>query len=217
MGKQKLIYDLAVFDLDGTIVKGNTLHIYMRCAIIESLRRYEFGAFFRIIAFAAARSLRLCSHLTMKNGILGALDPSLRMRDDFRRRVRRALSPEALSLAEDCHEKGMKILLATAASEIYVPWIWRGDYLATPPLSREECRGGRKLRLACEYAEKHGLTIHTVVSDHADDIPLLGASTATERILINPSEDTIRRVAEAGIRLTGIIRPNGYDGCGQAH
>lgn len=217
MGKQKLIHDLAVFDLDGTIVKGNTLHIYMRCAIIESLRRYELGAFLRIITFATARYLRLCNHLTMKNGILGAMNPSLRMRDDFRRRVRRALSPEALSLAEKCHKKGMKILLATAASELYVPWIWRGDYLATPPLSHEECRGERKLRLALEYAENHGLTIHTVVSDHADDIPLLGASTATERILINPSEDTLRRVAEAGIHLTSVIRRNEYDGYVQAH
>lgn len=106
------------------------------------------------------------------------------LKQKFQQGVQKMLSKEAQSLLKEYESQGYHILLATAASEIYVPWIWSGDYVATPPYSEAECRGEEKRRRVESYAKAHGLIPRVAITDHPDDLPLLRLPSLTARHLL---------------------------------
>lgn len=68
------------------------------------------------------------------------------------------------------------VLLATAAPDVYIPWIWNGDYVATKTKDNPEMyeiRGTAKVSAVMEYSRQQGLMPTVVVTDHRDDIPLM--------------------------------------------
>ena len=92
-------------------------------------------------------------------------------------------------------------MLATAAPDVYVPWIWDGMFVATPikdnPRHRE-CRGEAKLADVQSYINKEILcNFDTLYTDHTDDLPLMRAFVHT--VLVNPSAETVKQVAKQGI------------------
>lgn len=64
---------LVAVDLDGTLVDGNTLHLYIRAAIGEMMRGWRVGALGYTLGMLALRRLGLVSHRTMKFGIFGRI------------------------------------------------------------------------------------------------------------------------------------------------
>jgi len=84
----------------------------------------------------------------------------------------------------DAHvASGGRVLLATAASEVYVPDIWEGDYVCTDAACDVECRGAAKVRRVLDYAAAHGCRLDIVVTDHPDDLPLLSCP-GVRRIIV---------------------------------
>ncbi len=190
---------LLVIDLDGTYLKGNSLHLLARCALVDSLLHLRLGSFARIGAALVARRCGLLSHIEMKNRILAATAPTPSLRRRFERRAKEMISAEAAGIVDHYRGKGYSVLLATAASAIYVPWIWSGEWIATPPLSSEECRGEEKKRQALDYAHRNNMIIRVAMTDHSDDLPLLTIPTLTHRYLLNPSADSAALIRAAGI------------------
>ncbi|MDE6278028.1 MAG: haloacid dehalogenase-like hydrolase [Muribaculaceae bacterium] len=179
---------LLALDLDGTYVRGNTLHIYIRCGLRDMWRRRRIVPLAKCMLLLAARKLHLVSHRKMKFDIFGLIEPTKELQEDFEERVWKRESPEILELVTEYHDKGYCVLLATAAPAQYVPLIWGADYVATDMDERTnpgrvECRGEEKLRRVEEYASARGLRLKAAITDDAkDDAPLLGA--AEERILV---------------------------------
>lgn len=194
---------LTVTDLDGTYVRGNTLHIYIRCGMAQMVRRHSFGKLLRTFGLLAMRRLHLVGHKTMKFGICGLIDPEDNsLREDFKARV----EPMINTRVRDALKGHYARLLATAAPETYVPWIWDGPYVATRMNDnpcRTECRGEEKLRRIKEFIEPGPpADPHTLYTDHSDDIPLMHAFR--EVVLVSPSERTLSDVRRLGIKFTVI-------------
>ncbi len=166
-------------DLDGTLVRGNTLHEYIRCG----LRHGGIRSRLRILAALTLRRLRVSSHVAMKRRVLAAIRPDAAFVADFRGRVDAMRRPEVDALMRRHREAGGIVVLATAASELYVPLIWDGDSVSTDARCAVECRGAEKLRRVLSYAEARGARLDTVVTDHPDDMPLL-ARPGVRRVIV---------------------------------
>lgn len=198
---------LTVVDLDGTLVAGNTLHIYIKCAMRRALRRSRATEAFAIAWFAGLRRLGLISHRRMKFAILQRVRTDGELRAMFVKRVNSLLRPEVRDLLEHQRAAGNAVLLATAAADVYVPWIWQGPYVATPiggNPGRHECRGADKLAAVNSYCRQKGCALHMVVTDHHDDLALLTAG-AQHNVLVHPDGQTRTVVAMAGVKNLTII------------
>jgi phosphoserine phosphatase len=173
---------LVAVDLDGTLVKGNTLHIYFRCAMTEMLLRGRIGAFACSAGLLALRRLNLVSHSSMKFGIFSRIRPTEGLRRRFVASVGKLMRSDVAALIESYRAQGYAVLLATAAPAPYIRDIWEGRYVATDmnPVTnprRVECRGKEKLRRVEDYARSYGFRLAAAVSDDTeDDAPLLAAA-----------------------------------------
>ncbi len=188
-GQQNPLKPLTVVDLDGTLVDGNTLHEYIKAGFAEASP----GNKISLAILAILRGLRLISHKRMKFGALSLIPPTDGVKKRFLSKIK--LRPEVKSIIEDKDA----VILATAAPDIYVPWIWNGAYVATPTKSnpdREECRGENKVRAITKGIGNQPYYIDTVITDHHDDLPLM--KIARNVILVHPSATTIAAAKMAG-------------------
>lgn len=180
---------LLAVDLDGTLIRGNTLHIYIRCALKDMLRRRRLYSLAYSAAMLALRRAGRISHSRMKFGILSHIKPTARLRADFRAATAPLRNKDVERLISDFRARGGAVLLASAAADSYIPLIWDGDFVATDmnPATNPghiECRGEEKLRRVHDYAATKGLTLCAAISDDArDDAPLLQA--APEAFLVS--------------------------------
>lgn len=165
---------LAVIDLDGTLVAGNTFHEYLRLGLRSLLRRGKLLRVGRLALLMALRAARVISHPRLKFGSLKLITPTPWLQQRFTAKINSMKSPDVERMIEQFKADGAEILLATAAPAIYVPWIWSGNFVATT--GSTELRGTAKLHAVNSYIAAHNLTLHTVVSDHDDDLPLLNAA-----------------------------------------
>ena len=192
---------ITVVDLDGTYVRGNTLHIYIRCGMGQMLRRLSFGKLLRTFGLLALRRLHIVGHTTMKFGICAMIDPAdIRLRRKFKARVEQLINTDVRKALD----KADKLLLATAAPDTYVPWIWEGAYVATAMQDnpgRIECRGEEKMR-RIRGAVKYPAELDTLYTDHSDDIPLM--ESFYDVVLVSPSTETVMKVESLGIRYSII-------------
>lgn len=178
---------LMAVDLDNTLVRGNTLHIYIK----EGLRRAPLTSRLGILSLLMLRRLRLISHVTMKFGCLSRIshsDPELQRA--FAEHAKALLSS---SVQERIRSFGGRVILATAAADVYIPLIWHGPFLATKTIdnpSRQELRGTLKAEAVVRYALRHDLTLVTVLTDHVDDLPLLSIP-GIRPVLVNPTAKTL--------------------------
>lgn len=186
---------VVVTDLDGTLIDGNSLHIYIRTA----LRHVKFSTKIYIFFMLMLRALRIVSHRRMKFGIISRIPATETIKTEFIRRIEGIKNRRITALIEEYRENGFTVVLATAAPDFYVPWIWEGLYVATPAYqnpSMTECRGQLK---ADEVRRIAGASeIEAVFTDHSDDIPLMRLCAGTN-YLVHPSAATRRKVTAAGI------------------
>lgn len=187
---------IAAVDLDGTLICANSLHLYIRAG----LRHASLWGKVRILALLALRRMRIISHRRMKFGVLGIINPCDELKADFVASVKAFERPAVKELLEKLRGQGITILLATAASDIYIPWIWDGDFVATRTRDnneRRECRGELKAEAVRNYMH-HGDILEVVITDHTDDIPLLMAG-ARSNLLVEPSQSTLKKLNSSNI------------------
>lgn len=199
---------LVVVDLDGTLIAGNSLHIYLQCGARSLLRKGKFGAALQLLGLCGLRVLRIVSHRRMKFAALSLIEPDEELRNDFCKKINRLRRPEVEQLLKDFRDNDCEVILATAAADVYVGWIWQGICLATPTANnaqRRELRGETKRNAVLQYAQQHNLGLHAVITDHADDLALLMCG-ARQNILINPSSSTIAAAQMAGVANLRIMK-----------
>lgn len=190
---------IVVVDLDGTLIDGNSLHLFLRVA----LRHAPLLDRMRIARLMLLRRLRKISHVDMKFGCLGIVRPDEAFRSEFVRRFRAMLRPEIVRTIDRYKESGDTVLLATAAADMYVKWIWDGDFVATSVHdnpNRRECRGDAKVEAVRAFM-RPGDTLEAVFTDHSDDIPLLQMG-ASRNYLVDPSTSTVVALNDLSIPYT---------------
>ena len=72
MVKGHEIKALMAVDLDGTLLRGNSLHIFAVCSLRDALRHGRMTQAATVAGWLALRRLRLCPHTRMKWAIIGA-------------------------------------------------------------------------------------------------------------------------------------------------
>ena len=188
--------------LDGTLLRGNSFGMFLRFVVRKAVARRNVAAFASIGWWSLLRRLKLATHRRLKWNLMRQADRVLSPDDyeEFARRLKERINPrvaEYIAGKED-------VVLASAASAEYVGPFARlmgiNDYIATarPRSGRlrdyAETRGTEKVRLL----RKRFGTPAEVLTDHADDLPLLLAATS-RRILVNPSATTLATVSLAGL------------------
>lgn len=199
---------VVALDLDGTLISGNSLHLYLRCGLNSAIRQRRWRDLRGILGALLLRRLRRISHVEMKRRSLRHIPSDAAIYYDFRSRALGKLRPEVMRIVSNFREEGAVILLASAAPDIYIPWIWNGDFLASNA-GGQECRGEEKRRRVEEYIASRGGRLEAVVTDHADDLPLmrLAAERQAEVIIVDPSRDTLSQIREAEIPVSRVVRP----------
>lgn len=186
---------VTVVDLDGTLVQGNTLHLYLRAALRCLWWRRPLVAL-RVAALMAARVARLIPHSTMKYGAARAVGAHPAVIARLKQTAH--LNSQVLKLIEERKAMGDTVLLATAAFTFYARELWEGDLvgsdLAAGP--ETECRGERKAAAVTAYLRQHRAKLACVITDHHDDIPLLRLNPSGPNYLIHPSAKTLRLTAD---------------------
>lgn len=187
----------AIVDLDGTLLRGNSLRLLIRhlAAKLWSERRY--ASFGKIAALLALRRVRAISHVAMKYPLHRLAARTLDERETERfvtARLLPRLNRTLMRRLAAMKEQRCRIIIATAAPDLYLPSLCRhvgaDGWLATPLAERRadylETRGNRKKALAQRLAAENGVKIILVATDHEDDIPLL-ALDGVSRLLVNPT------------------------------
>ena len=188
-----------VIDLDGTLVDGNTLKIYLDCGLRYLLSRRKFSSVLRLLKAVTKRKLRRCNHRQMKEVILTELFPYTDILSDFTRRINKHINPEVRKLIENNTAKGHSILMATAAPGFYVRPFWSGNLVATdflPDRPLTECVRDEKVRRVSQWLEKNNCRLDTVVTDSADDLGLVKMNISGTNILVKPKSSDLRAFRE---------------------
>lgn len=201
-----------VVDLDGTLIRGNSLHLFIPFLVRGLMRRRKMVQAVRVGWGCLLRSMRLVSHTYMKHRVhsvgichLGAQGNVAGM-DKYVAKVSELVNRDLLRFIDRRRAEGWKMVLATAAPDVYIPALsrlFRPDAWIATPLSSSvdtyiETRGERKRDLALALADENGWRIAAVVTDHDDDLPLLSIDKV-ERILVNPTDSLVRSLNEKGL------------------
>lgn len=178
-----------VVDLDGTLIRGNSMVLFCRWAVGRMISRARFGAALSVMMWIAARKCRLTSHSRMKQAILK------RCREKFSeneidgfidRYLCGIVNEDVLRIAREC---GYIQILATAAPSLYAKPFGRRmgfDHTLATDYSdtgfTENC-GVRKLESVNRLLSETGAKMEIVITDHPDDAPLLRANHGSNFIV----------------------------------
>lgn len=178
---------IVVVDLDGTLLDGNSLHQYF----LSAFKHSNFLIKLKIGWILFLRKIRFISHKYMKFTLIRSIAPNDRIQKDFVFHTKNKIRKEVLIKLDEFRSNGAEVLLATAAPDFYVPWIWDGKFVATTTVNnyQKECRGKEKLRAVKEFMG-HDSILEAVITDHSDDLPLL-MEGAKYNILVNPDKKTL--------------------------
>lgn len=195
-------------DLDGTYIKGNTLKMYIKAGCIHLVRSRHLRRLFKVGLWVTARRVKLISHLQMKLKVASEIGWNSEIEKIFTDLAVPNINPAVDSLIRDFGNAGGRCVIASAAFGFYIPSVTSLPFVATGTSIKDigdECRGEEKCRRLNEWLEETGGMLHSVVTDHHDDIPLLKLPCA-QRYLVNPSDATLRAINNNDVKDFVIIR-----------
>ena len=198
VGRQSEKRGITVVDLDGTLLKINSLELFLRTALTYALRHCRIDRVVAILSLYALRRVRLISHETMKYRAIAAAGKAPDMLNIFGLKARRHLNRQVLNFIAARRREGDKILVASAAAGVYVNKIWSGDFIASPA-GGPDCRGTIKRDAVEERINDMGLELKYFLTDHCDDLPMatLAADKGAKVILVRPLGNTRMRFESA--------------------
>lgn len=202
-----------VVDLDGTLLRANSLRLFIRFMARKFAREGRVVPLVRILWLLAARRARLIPHVGMKYPIhrLAAATVGEDELEEFAGSLRGYVCAPLLSELSRLKGEGWRVMLATAAPSLYVPQLadhlgideWVATPLTDTPASYTETRGERKLELALGRAAAKGWRIRAVATDHEDDLPVLRLD-GVRRLLVNSTDRLSVMMAGLGLAFEKI-------------
>lgn len=187
-------------DLDGTLIKGNSMKIFMKWLPLRLARKGDISAAIKAIWWISLRAFRLTSHPRMKWHLTRIAKKTLNPHDweEIAERILTSVNHDVDRLLTLRRQEGDSICLATAAPSEYAGIIARKhgfEYVCattfTPKFSDySENKGIRKLNSIRNIIETEGLRLTLFLTDHHDDLPTIKAFPG-KTLLVNPSQKTI--------------------------
>lgn len=166
--------NIAVIDLDGTLLTVNSWHYFLRFLIKKALRHNLLQASW-LAMLALLRKAKIISHSTIKYRYMLAAKRLLNDSDieAFADDMSRYLNPDVVKLIADKRANGSTILLATAAAGEYAVAISRkaniDNIIATPPAEHgktyTQTAGNRKADLVADFAASRDATVTLIATD----------------------------------------------------
>ena len=202
-----------VVDLDGTLLRDNSLRMMVRFMTGILIRRRRYGYVLRIAMLLTLRRLRVINHVRMKRPLhemaLGELSDEDILR--FADQLHGSLDHRLMERLEKYRSKGYRLLLATAAPDLYpgsLAEVLGFDGCIATPLPEAtspyiETRCERKRDLCLSRAAAEGWSISVVATDHADDLPLLELHGIT-RLLVSPAPELTEHLRTRGLEFEEI-------------
>lgn len=194
-----------VVDLDGTLYKINTFHHFIKYLIIYSLANFEIILVIKTIALIFLRGFKIISHSKWKFYILNSIQSKKNI--DFEKFVNSISNwKRDISILKD-NSYDIKIL-ATAAPFCYAHIIAQNEHFnicqatnfPTSKFSKEfENRNEVKRDTLLRYLNDNNISkIHTLVTDHLDDLPLI--KLAINNIIIDPDSHMKKKLLDYKIK-----------------
>lgn len=178
---------LFLADLDGTLVKGNTLHEFVRLGLRLGGMRGRMA----IVWWSMLRQARLISHAGYKWRMARVIDADGTFMEAFRLRIGRMINKDVAALLALKRSEGQKVLIATAAFDFYVGEIVEMPYVATRYRGnheKKECRGRIKADEIGRWARENGCYVAGAITDMPiEDAPMLGLAPEHERYVVDAS------------------------------
>lgn len=181
-----------VVDLDGTLYPHNTFHRWLKDLMLRGLPWSLFGAWMRVslATTAALRLTKRIDHAQMKRRILIVWErfetrhpkQAEAVIARFAQDICLNCQPNAKALFQQARDNNVKVVLATAAPEVYAKqiaaWFTCDHYIASPRVAGTEnwaeTLSAEKLRHVQSYLAENGFDGETIVmfTDHPDDRPM---------------------------------------------
>lgn len=175
-----------VLDFDGTLIKGNSLVMYVRAGLRDMLSRGQVWRAVKTLAVSIARKLRIISLVEMKRRLNSYISYEGAMRHGFGKMLAAAVYRPVAERVQEMNRQGVHIILATAAHDVYMPAVLELDVLknaSTPPTTFSsdysvdppvENRGETKAQRVLEWLQANpDYVVKAVFTDHPVDTPLL--------------------------------------------
>lgn len=185
---------LAVFDLDGTLIAGNSFHLWILHLLRWSVLHGQWGVFIRLCWLSILRITRRIDHIELKKSTLRlSLVVPTEQCQLFTKKLFAQVRPELLMRMQGHKQDGMLVVIATAALELYLVGFAElcgaDQLLATSSVLTDEWQENLKAQKLLSLQQVYGADaiICVAYSDHSDDLPLLAA--AQEAIIVAPSSE----------------------------
>jgi len=188
----------AVFDFDGTMIRGDSIVSLMLYAYKRRL--ISLPALLRGAGYGALYALRCMDVMAVKqnaHAFLAALDSDARERflRDFARSLTGRVYPAARQQMEAHRRRGDLVVLCSASCQCYMQYVaeqLQADALLCTPSAPDgtclgpNCRGAEKVRRVYAWLDAQALSHDSIVAAYGDtkgDVPILQASQAP--VLVN--------------------------------
>lgn len=206
----KIMSGATFVDLDGTLLRGNSMKMFMRRLPGVLLRRHAFGASLASLWWIGLRSLRLVSHKNMK-WHLTAIGRRCLLEEDWAEMAEQMLenvNPMVRDYMDASARAKCRKYIATAAMEEYalpLSSLLGYDGVVATQFAEDrsdyvEMRGSEKRDGIKALMDRERLRLESFLTDHYDDLPTASVFPFLT-ILVNPS-----RKMQALFRNVGVTR-----------
>ncbi|MDE6351624.1 MAG: haloacid dehalogenase-like hydrolase [Muribaculaceae bacterium] len=187
---------VAVFDLDGTLIKGSSFNRFIWFLLKKLIKSGRYTACYVVLYYFILQVLRISSRATAKFEIMHIADGFLTQNDYlvFANQIARSSRCNLLSQLHDFQSNNTITVLLSASPDQYVSQIasiLKFDYAAgsisTSDLKiYQETRGERKVQILNDLISENS-KIEYIFTDHQEDFYLIDSYKDAKIILVNPS------------------------------
>ncbi len=195
-------------DLDGTLISGNSMHIFMRRLPGMLMKRRAVGAAIASLWWNSLRSFRLISHRSLKWHLTKTARCHLEDSDweQLAQSIALMINPKVSDYIQSRRERGCLTYIATAAMEEYALPLSRilgyeGELVTqfSDSISDyEELNHHAKHKAIERLLEENQLRLESFLTDHTDDLPTAAAYPGLT-ILVGVSKKTADEFRNSGV------------------
>ena len=205
---QDALKGATIVDLDGSLISGNSMHIFMKRLPGMLMKRHSPGAAICALWQTWLRSIHLISHRSMKWHLTKIARRHLQDSDwdSLAEVIAGSINPHVRDLVQSRRNLGCLTYIATAAAEEYTLPICRSlgydGVLSTKFTDRltdyKELNRHAKHNAIEKLLQDEQLRLESFLTDHIDDLPT-AKSYPHLSILVGSSEKVAAEFRDAGI------------------
>lgn len=205
-----------ILDLDGTLISGNSMHIFMKRLPGLLLKRHAFSGALSTLWWTWMRSLKFMSHRKMKWHLTKTARRRLLDEDweSIAAILKGHLNPRVMEYALSRRQRGCRTYIATAALEEYAIPLSRllgfDGAVATQFSDKfseyEELNGYAKHDAIESLLAEEGLRLESFLTDHDDDLPTASAYPGLT-IMVDPSDKSAHSFQMNGVTRYLLTKP----------